>query len=417
MIKDTAQQDVMIERSLKGTYLKWGASFVAIVALISMAVATIGDERSVSRKGLIVDKVELGRFERDVLATGKIVAANAPTLFATEQGVVTLLKQSGEPVSVGEVIAQIHSPQLESLLDQQRTVLDSLTSNMASLELENRSIMLAAEKQMDLASVDLQAARRELKRADQLLTNDIISRLDYDKHVDDLAKRELQHKHATKEFELIKDTLAFKVSQAKSELQRQKIAVDEVERRMAALQIVSPVDGAVGSWVTENKAQVTMGTPVISVVDLTAYQAELRVPDVYGDDLVVGMGVELSIAGQKVEAALISISPEIQGNQVVARAQVVDSDELSLRQNQRLSARVFLEQIDNALTVRKGAFLDSTGGAYVYRIEEDRAVRVPIVLGASGAADIQIAQGVKVGDELIISSYDKMKGAEVVRIN
>lgn len=416
MIKDTAQQDVVIEQSHRSTYIKWAVAVAVVATLGVLATQLSSSERSIKRTNLVVETVELGSFERDVYATGKVVAARAPSLFSTEQGIVTMLKQTGEQVSVGETVAHIYSPALESELDKQRAVLQSAKSNMASLELENRRILLSAEKLVDLAKVDLTAAKRELKRADQLLVTNIISRLDHDKHTDDLAKRQLQYKHAVKEYELTKDTQAFMSSTAKSDLQRQQIAIEEIERRMTTLEIISPVDGAVGSWLVDNKAQVNMGTPIISVVDLTAYEAELRVPDVYGDELQVGMQAELSIGGEKVAATLVSISPEIQGNQIVTRAVVSNEAKVNLRQNQRINARIFIEKLDDVLMVRKGAFLDN-GGTYAYRIDGQRAIKTPISVASSGTTNIQIVGGLSAGDEIIISSYDKMKDAEVVRLN
>ncbi len=67
----------------------------------------------------------------------------------------------------------------------------------------------------------------------------------------------------------------------------------ELDRKLAALQIKAPVTGQVGNWLVEQQSHVLAGTGLLTVIDLSRYEAELSVQESYIRDLAVGMPVEV----------------------------------------------------------------------------------------------------------------------------
>lgn len=191
----------------------------------------------------------------------------------------------------------------------------------------------------------------------------------------------------------------------------------ELERQVEALNIVAPVNGIIGNWITEQKTRLSANQPILTVVDLSAYEAELAVPESYADDLGLGMEVELSFGSIKLMGKLSSISPEVRNREVTARVQFDQNDSLKLRQNQRISARVLLEHRPNVLMVKRGAFMTSGGGEETYQVEGDLATRRAIKLGSTSLSQVEVLDGGKAGDEWVISSLDPFNRAEQVRMN
>ena len=56
--------------------------------------------------------MERGNFTRDVGVTGRVVAAVAPTLYASALGTVSLDVQAGDRVEIGQALATIESPEV-----------------------------------------------------------------------------------------------------------------------------------------------------------------------------------------------------------------------------------------------------------------------------------------------------------------
>lgn len=420
MIKDTSGQDTVLVPSttkrLKLPLLIGGCALL-VSALVWASLGTDSVSKSLSRSDITTATLFVGTLTRDVATTGKIVAANAPILYSTEEGTVTLLSNPGDSVNKGDVVAKLDSPRLSNQLDQAKSILAGMQSALERAKLDARRGQLQVNQTLDMAAVDLEAANRERRRGELLIKNKLISEIDYEKGKDDLHKAKLKFAHAEQEVALTKDTLTFEVKNKALEVERQTLAVHELERQVEALNIKAPVGGIIGNWITEQKTRLSANQPILTVVDLSAYEAELAVPESYADDLGLGMEVELSFGSVKLMGKLSSISPEVRNREVTARVQFVQDNSLKLRQNQRISARVLLEHRPDVLMVKRGAFMTSGGGDEVYQIEGDLASRRAIKLGSTSLSQVEVLDGGKAGDEWVISSVEPFNHAEQVRIH
>lgn len=419
MIQDTSGQDTVVQAS-KASRLKWPLIATAAALLVSGLVwSSVGGSNvseSIKRSELRFATLTKGTLTRDIATSGKIVAANAPILYSTDQGTVTLLAKPGDKVELGDVVATIESHQLTNSLKQQEALLEGMQSSLERARLDARREQLKAQQTLDMAKVDLEAADRESRRGDELIENKLISKIDFEKGKDDLHKAKLLSAHAQQEAELTRDTLAFEIKNKASEVNRQKLVVSELERQVAALNIKAPVGGIIGNWLTEQKARIGQSQPILTVVDLSAFEAELAVPESYADELGLGMDVELKFGELTLMGELSSISPEVRNREVTARVRFEQDDRLHLRQNQRLSARVLLENRPNVLMVKRGAFVSTGGGREVYTMNGDIAEQTEIQLGARSMSHIEVLQGGKAGDVWVISSVQPFNQAQQVLV-
>ncbi|MBB1270020.1 efflux RND transporter periplasmic adaptor subunit [Shewanella sp. SR44-3] len=419
MIKDTSAQDKQVlpsrVKTLKAPILL-GVSTVLMSALVWASFSGEQARVSVDASELRFATLSRGTLVRDIATTGKIVAANAPILYSTEEGVVTLLSQPGDDVALGQVVAQIESPSLLSNHKQQQALLEGMASSLARAKLDARRQQLLVSQALDMAKVDLDAAERESRRGDQLIKSKLISKIDFEKSKDDLHKAKLVHKHALEEVALLKDTLSFELQNSALEVDRQALVVLEYERQIEALKIKAPVAGIIGNWLVEQKARIAPSQPILTVVDLSAFEAELAVPEAYADELGLGMDVELNFGNVNLVGKLSSISPEVREREVSARVRFEGSDKLMLRQNQRLSARVLLEHRPNVLMVKRGDFL-AQGGSHVYKVDGELAHLTSIELGARSMSQVEVLAGGEEGDVWVISGSELFKQAAKVQIN
>lgn len=419
MIQDTSAQDTVKQPSKVSQFKRpvmLGIVALLVSGLVWSSIDSDSVATSIKRSELRFATLERGTLTRDIATTGKIVAANAPILYSTDQGTVTLLANPGDRVELGDVVATIESHKLTNSLKQQEALLEGMQSSLERARLDARRQQLKAQQTLDIAKVDLEAADRESRRGDELIQNKLISKIDFEKSKDDLHKAKLLSAHAKQDAELMRDTLAFEIKNKASEVNRQNLVVSELVRQVAALNIRAPVGGIIGNWLTEQKARIGQSQPILTVVDLSAFEAELAVPESYADELGLGMNVELSFGAMTLIGKLSSISPEVRNREVTARVRFKQDDRLHLRQNQRLSARVLLENRPNVLMVKRGAFVSTGAGIEVYAMNDDIAEQTNIQLGARSMSDVEVLQGGKVGDVWVISSIQPFKNAAQVLV-
>jgi len=372
---------------------------------------------TVSMDRLRVATVVRDDLVRDVSVQGRVIAAVSPTLYAPAPGTITLAVEAGATVAEGQALATIASPELANQLEQARATLEQLSVQLERQRIESRQQALEKRKSADLADVALVAARREKRRADEANAVSVISVLDFEKAQDDLRNAELAYEHAVADASLFDERLEFELRASELELSRQQLLVDDLVRRVDELTIRSPVSGVVGDLLVDQKAAVSRDTPVMAVVDLSRFEIEALVPESYADDLGIGMQAEVVVGDRRYPAELVAVSPEIVANQVGTRLRFGERVPDNIRQNQRLTTRILIEERPGVLTLQRGQFIESGAGRVAYVLDGDGlASRRQIMLGARGLGAVEILSGLEEGDRVVISSVEPFRGADTVLI-
>jgi HlyD family secretion protein len=420
MIRDTSAQDEVIPQIGGFTRNRLLVIGIVAIALIGFVVAYPGysrwvsAEQSVSRDRLRLATVRQGDLTRDISAQGKVIAAIKPTLFSDARGVVTLSVQAGDSVDEGETVALIASPELLNLLGQETASLSSAETNFKRQQIEARKTELENQQNVGLANLELVAARRELRRAQAAHDKDAISEFDYDMAADNVASAELKHVHAAADAGLQQESLQFELQTTQIDIDGQRLVVKELQRQVQKLTILSPVTGIVGNLLVKNKDAVAQNQPLLTVVDLSAFEVELQVPDSYASTLVLGLDAEVSHQGLSYAATLVSVSPEVINSQITAKVRFTGRAPENMKQNQRVSARILLEGKADVLLVERGPFLESGGGRMAYVVEDNLARKIRFESGLVTVSAVEVISGLKEGQTIVISSLTDFKNSDTV---
>ena len=421
-IADTSAQDVQLApRSKRTRNLVGGGSILLLLVALWVAVPAVNRWSSTSASipydRLRIAEVMRADLVRDVSVQGRVVAAVSPTLYAPAGGTITLRVEAGAAVDEDQVLAVVDSPELETRLHQAQAALEEQEMELERQRIESKQLALEKRKGADLADVALVAAQREMRRAEEANDRGVIPVIDYEKAKDDLRNAELAHEHAVADADLFDERLTFELRAKELARNRQRLLVGDLQRQVSELAIRSPVAGIVGDLLVDQRAAVSRDTPVMAVVDLSRFEIDAQIPESYADDLAIGMQAEIVIGNEKYSGQLVAVSPEIAAGQVRSRIRFSGDMPPNIRQNQRLTTRVLLEERPAVLTLQRGQFLETGGGrvAYVLR-DDDIAERRPITIGGRSLSAVEITSGLREGDRVIISSIDQFRGAETVLI-
>ncbi|MDF2178139.1 efflux RND transporter periplasmic adaptor subunit [Aliiglaciecola sp. CAU 1673] len=420
-IADTSGQDEVLapRKSIKKPLLI-SATVIALALGISAVAPAISNwssaEITVPADRLRLAKVTQGDFVRDLSVQGQVVASVSPKLYSPAQGVITFEVDAGDEVKKGQVLASIDSPELTNELEQEESVLQKLKMDLDRQKIQSRIQQLENQKTVDMAQVALTAADREKRRADKAYQSNSISQIDYEKAQDDLENAKLVHQHAVSDAKLDIESLAFEIQTSELLVERQALLVAELKRKVDELTLRSPVDGLVGNLAVQQKNQVAKHQAILSVVDLSQFELEVAIPESYADDLAIGMQAQITLNGETHPAKLVTISPEIENNQVTGRVRFADSIPSGLRQNQRLTTRILMENKTDVLMVQRGQFLESGNGRIAYVVSNGMAERRSIETGARSLSSVEILAGLNPGDTIIISGTDQFRGADLIQI-
>jgi HlyD family secretion protein len=377
----------------------------------------MGAGSSVSASRLQIATVERGEFVRDIAADGRVVAAVSPTLYARAGGAVVLKVHAGDKVKKGQVLAVIASPELTNKLAQEESNADAMEVAYQQAKIDANQQRSKLQETYENAQIDEQSAARDLKRYQEAFKKGAVSQLDVDRHHDALEKAKIQLRHAKSNLGMDDSSLTFEIQAKKLAWQRQKLLVTDLKRQVDELNVRSPVEGQVGQLFIAQTATVPKDAKLLTVVDLTALEVQVNVPESFARDLAAGMPAVISGNGQDWKGAVSAISPEVVNGEVVARVRFEGAKPKQLRQNQRLSVRILLDKRENVLTVARGSFVDESGGRYAYVVRDGIAYKTPVTLGPSSIDKVEILQGLKAGDKVVISGTSNFNGAAKVAIS
>lgn len=420
-MRGTQAQDVAVADPLthwrrhRLRYALAGAALL-LLALAWLVHAWLGSSQVISRARLRVAEVTRGHFVRDVAAEGTVVAAVSPTLFAIAPGTVSYSVRAGEAVKKGQLLASLESPDLNNEFERERATLDSLDAALSRQQIEIRRQIMTSKQQADLAQVAINAAQRELKRSQWAWDQRVVSERDYQRSIDDVATAKLNFEHARDSAQLERDSLALDLRTKRLERDRQAFVVDSLKERIAQLSVRAPVDGTVANLAVAEKTRVAINAPLLTVVDLSAFEIEFQVAESYAGEIHPGMAAQITLEGKEIAGVVTAISPEVRQNQVTGRVRFSNGQPAGLRQNERAAVRIVLDERDHVLKFERGSFLDERA-RNVYVVHGSRAQRVPVELGTASVGEIEVLRGLNAGDSVIISDTRDLNQAAQIAIS
>jgi HlyD family secretion protein len=419
MLRDTSAQDRVIEP--KNPFKRHRKLMVAVLIIAAALIVLIAYLMRYSGAGVSVDRarvsiatVERGSFVRDIAADGQVVAAVSPTLYANALGTVTLKVHAGDSVTKGQVLAVIDSPDLTAKMSQEEATLAGLRVDWQRATLDADHTLSQLRDAYNQAEVDQKTALRERDRSRKAYEMGAYSELQALKAEDSLEKAQFAFQQAKSNYESQPKQNRFDIDSKKALLDRQQFLVDDLKRQVDGLNVKSPVDGQVGQVQVADRSSVAKDAPLLTVVDLSALEVEIKVTESLARDMRPGMSADLEGGGHHWQGSVSGVSPEVVAGQVTARLRFGNEKPAGLRQSQRLAVRIFVDKRDNVLMVDRGAFVDQEGGGFAYIVHGNVAERRPVQLGAASIAKVEILDGLSIGDQIVISGTDAFNGAQRV---
>ena len=420
-IRDTSGQDIRLERKNRLRHLKWAGPLLVLAAATAFFTPVLSTwmsaGASVQADRIRTALVARGDLVRDLSVQGRVVAAVSPTLYSPATGTVTLKIVPGDTVAVGQLLAQVDSPEVRAEYLQELSTLDRLNAEFEREKIQARKARVKSQQTIELARVKLTAAERELRRAEESMQINAISEVDYERAKDELSRAKVEHAHAVQDSQLEAESLEFETTTRKLAVDRHRLIVNELERRVDELSIHSPVSGIVGNVAVAQKALVNENAPLATVVDLSAFEVEVRIPEAYADDLGIGLAGDVQYNAEEYRGELVSLSPEVVNSEVVGRIRFANDAPPGLRQNQRVTVRMMMDEVSGVLKLQRGSFTDSSGGRLAFVLGEDGlAQRREIRLGARSAAEVEVLSGLHEGERVIISSIAEFTDYETIQV-
>lgn len=420
MIRDTSSMDrpAVAQRNPRTIVYAVAAAIllIALAAAFPVIRRWARAEKAVDAARVRFATVTRGDLLRDLNVQGQVVAALSPTLFSPGQGIVSLRTRAGAEVKKGDILATIDSKELQSSLDQANSQFLTSRAELDRQKIVTRQSQLRLQQQVELLTLRVAAAKRQLTRVETTFKEGLSNKADYETAQDNVRIAEMELAQAKSELGLSRETLGFEVATREQQALRSQSVLGELQKRVDDLTIRAPFDGMVATIAVQDRDAVGPNQPVLTVVNLSSLELEIALPEEYANETAIGTEAAITFMGREYPGRVTAISPEVVNSTVTATVAFAGEQPQGLKQNQRLSTRLTFESKRNVLKVARGAFLESAGGAAAYVVDGKMAVRRAIVTGASSIGEIEIVKGLSEGETIVISDTSAFQDAKNVML-
>ncbi|HEX7832477.1 MAG TPA: HlyD family efflux transporter periplasmic adaptor subunit [Thermoanaerobaculia bacterium] len=385
------------------------AAIGGVVLLIAIAFAFPAIRRW-SRADKAVDAsmlryatVTRGDLLRDLSLQGRVVASLSPTLFSSGQGIVALRTHAGAQVAHGDVLAVIESKELRAALDQSQSQLLTSRAELERQKLLSRQAALRAQQQVELLTLRLAAAKRQLERVETTFREGLSNKADYETAQDNVRIAAMELEQAKGELTLSRENAGFEVATREQQVRQQQSITSELQKRVDDLTIRAPFDGMVATVAVRDSDAVAPNQAVLTVVNLSSLQLEVGLPEEYANETAIGTPAVIQFGEREYAGRVTAVSPEVVNSQVTARIVFDGAQPAGLKQNQRLTTRLTFESKRNVLKVARGAFLEVGGGRSAYVVDGKLATKRTITTGVSSIGEVEVMSGLNEGEAIVVS--------------
>lgn len=288
------------QKEQRKQFIKLGAGIGIAVVLIGGVIGFM--QTSLQRKDLVFSTVDKGVIEVSVSASGKVVPAfeeiiNSPI----NSRIVEIYKKGGDSVDVGTPILKLDLLSAETDYKKQLDEEQMKRLQLDQLRIQNRNKLSEMEMQLKVSRMELNRKEVELRNERYLDslgagTTDKVRQVELDYNVSVLKLKEDEQKYENEKSLTDAD---YKVKELDLNIFRKSLA--ETKRTLEDAQIRSPRKAILTYVNNEVGAQVSQGSRVAIVSDLSHFKIEGEIADTYGDRIAAGSKAVVKIGNDKLD--------------------------------------------------------------------------------------------------------------------
>jgi HlyD family secretion protein len=338
----------------------------------------------------------------------KVVPRDTIYLDATEGGrVERVLVEPGEVVAVGQRLIEFGNTNLQLQVIQQESQLNQAISQLQQNEiaLEQNAISNARA----LADVDYNIVRltRSSERRNALAARGAASSEQRDAVSDELTYYKMLRPTQAESNQRQAQLRARLLPSIHDQLEKLQQNLEVVRGKLDNLVVRSPVAGRVTDIDLKIGENRNPGQRLAEITPDTGYKLSADVDEFYLARIRTGQHADMDINGRSVPARITRVYPQVKDGRFAVDLSFEGGDPLGLVAGQAMQGKLALGDDRAALVLATGAFLERTGGDWVFVVNEDgtAADRRRIKLGRRNSEQVEIVQGLQAGERVITSDY------------
>jgi len=402
----------------RGVYV--GTAITALAAITLGVSRTKPADPGVETSSVVIDTVKRGPMVREVRGYGKLVPEEMHWITAATEGrVERILVQPGPSVQPETVLLELSNPVLELEMVDAEMQLKASEAELASLRIRLKQDQLAQKAAFATLEAEYRQATLDAGVNEELAKGGLIPSVQ-------LKTSQGKVEELTTRYEIEKERLGMNGDSDEAQLAAQQARVDQYramaqlkERQMELLHVRAGTDGVLAQMQVEEGQSVTPGTNLARVANPNRLKAEVKIAETQAKDVAIGQAATIDTHNGIIAGRVARIDPAVQEGFVAVDVALEGELPDGARQDLSVDGTVELERLKDVLYVGRPAFGQDKSTVGMFRLEDrgTKAERVQVKLGRSSVTNIELLEGLKEGDQVILSDMSAWDSFDRVRLN
>lgn len=397
----------------------------AVLGAAALVLITVGVNRlpqaarEVDRASVWTEKVKRGEMLRSVRGPGTLVPEEIRWIAAETDGQIErIVLRPGAQVVPDSIILELTNPTLEqSVLDAE---LDLKAAEAEYTDLRVRLESQLLNEQANLASVkaDYQGALLEAESRRELAQSGLVSDLELRRA--ELAAEQLTVRWDIEQQRLKKTAESHEAQLAvnRAQLEQRQTLYQLRRNQLDALHLRAGITGILQEVPVDVGQRVSPGTNLARVAQPDKLKAELRISETQAKDIEVGQIAQIDTRNGIVEGRVVRIDPSVQQGTVTVDVSLTGELPKGARPDLSVDGTIEIERLADVLYVGRPAYGQANSKVGLFKVGPDGATaeRVQVQLGRSSVNTVEIVEGLREGDEVILSDSSPWDDDDRIRL-
>ena len=394
--------------------------------LVAILLTTVGLSRlkpaapSVERATVWIDTVKRGPMTRQVRGLGSLVPEQMLWIPATTDGrVERIMALPGAPVKPDTVLLVLNNPELEMAAleaDYQAKAAEARYKDLRiQLERERLTqVALIASLQSQYTQAKLQAERDNNLANEGLLVD--LARKASVAAAEDLGNRLAVEKQR---LEIQTGSVEAQLAVQQGEINRCRGLAELKQSQVASLKVQAGAAGVLQEMPVQGGQRVGAGTILAKVVQPERLKAELKIPETQAKDVLLGQAVLVDTRNGIIPARVSRIDPAVRDGNVTVDAKLDGALPQGARPDLSVDGTIELEHLSDIVYVGRPVSAQPNSEAGLFKLDADGkgATRVRVKLGRGSVSTIEVLEGLKPGDQVVLSDMSQWDAQDRIRLN
>lgn len=399
----------------------------AVVGIVLVGLVTMGVYRlkpaapTVERSTVWVDTVKRGSVLRQVRGLGTLVPMEGSIQFlpaVTEGRVDKILALPGAQVKADSILLEMSNPQLTQEALDAEWKLKAAEADYKNLEVALASQVLAQKSLSAQAQSEYSQAKMQADIDSELAKLGVISQLSM--NVSHQKAEQLSTQNDIEKQRLVNSSEVLKAQlQAKqAEVEEFRALAELKKSQLDHLRVRAGIEGVLQEQTLKIGQYVTPGTTLAKVVQPQRLKAELKIAETQAKDIQIAELASVDTHNGVIPGHVVRIDPSVVNGTVTVDVTLDAKLPQGARPDLSVDGTIDLEKMDNVLYVGRPAFGQEQSTVGMFKLEPDgnNAVRAQVKLGRSSVNTVEILQGLKEGDQVILSDMSRWDSYDRVRL-